>query len=173
MTLETWVAASVGLIVFTTYLTHNRTGLPRVGKAGPIGFILTAFKSITSFADLLEEGLNKYGGKAFVIPTMAGSRVIIGVDNVEKVKNSDDSIINQPLSVVQALQLTHTMNSRQQALPYQAVVARTDITRAISSFIPEVLDETRLSISETFAPKAGESEPCLSFFRKTVLRIDC
>jgi hypothetical protein len=51
------------------------------------------------------------------------------------------------------------MNSRQLALPYQAVVIRTDMTRAISSFIPEVLDETRLSMSEAFAPKVGESEP--------------
>ncbi|KAF7347450.1 Ent-kaurene oxidase [Mycena venus] len=164
MSLEIWVAASVGLVAFTTYLTHNRTGLPRVGKAGPIGIILTAFKSITSFEDLLEEGLNKYGGKAFVVPTMAGSLVIVGVDNVEEVKNSDDSIINQPLSVVESLQLTHTMNSRQQALPYQAVVTRTDITRAIGSFIPEVLDETRLSMSETFAPKAGEKSATIPLF---------
>ncbi|KAF7347451.1 Ent-kaurene oxidase [Mycena venus] len=164
MLLETWVATSVGLIVFTTYLTHNRTGLPRVGKGGPIGFILTALKSITSFEDLLEEGLGKYGDKAFVVPTMAGSLVIIGIDNVEKVKNSDDSIINQPLSVVESLQLTHTMNSRQQALPYQAVVTRTDLTRAIGSFIPEVLDETRLSMSEAFAPKAGEKSATVPLF---------
>jgi cytochrome P450 len=49
------------------------------------------------------------------------------------------------------------MNSRQQALPYQMVVTRTDITRAIGTFIPEVLDETRLSMSDAFAPSGEKS----------------
>ncbi|KAJ7269284.1 cytochrome P450 [Mycena haematopus] len=48
------------------------------------------------------------------------------------------------------------MNSRQQALPYQAVVTRTDLTRAISTFVPEVLEETRLAMSEVFALPCGE-----------------
>ncbi|KAF7352746.1 Ent-kaurene oxidase [Mycena venus] len=95
---------------------------------------------------------------------MAGSIVVVGLENVEKIKNSDDSIINQPLSVVEALQLKHTMNSRQQALPYQTAVIRTDMTRAIGSFIPEVLDETRLSMSEAFAPKAGERSATVPLF---------
>ncbi|KAJ7837356.1 hypothetical protein B0H14DRAFT_1100133 [Mycena olivaceomarginata] len=38
------------------------------------------------------------------------------------------------------------------------------MTRAISSFIPEVLDETRLSMSEAFAPKAGEKSATIPLF---------
>ncbi|KAJ6520276.1 cytochrome P450 [Mycena sanguinolenta] len=164
MQVETLVAVPVVLAASVFYLTHNRTGLPRVGKSGPLGFILTALKSITSFADLLDEGLNKYGGKAFVIPTMAGSLIIAGSENVDLFKSSDDSAINQPISIDETLQLAHTMNSRQQAMPFQAAVIRTDMTRAISGFIPEVLDETRLAMSEAFALPVGEKSTTLPLF---------
>jgi hypothetical protein len=83
MQFETLVAISAVLLAFLLYSTHNRTGLPRVGKGGPLGFILTALKSITSFADLIDEGLNKYGGKAFVLPSMTGSFVLVGPENVD------------------------------------------------------------------------------------------
>ncbi|KAJ6520279.1 cytochrome P450 [Mycena sanguinolenta] len=164
MQVETLVAVPVVLIASVFYLTHNRTGLPRVGKSGPLGFILTALKSITSFADLIDEGLNKYGGKAFVIPTMAGSLIVAGPENVDLFKSSDDTAINQPISVNESLQLMHTMNSQQQAMPFQTAVVRTDLTRAISAFIPEVLEETRLAMSEAFALPVGEKSMTLPLF---------
>ncbi|KAF7337635.1 Ent-kaurene oxidase [Mycena sanguinolenta] len=164
MQVETLVAIPVVLVASVFYLTHNRTGLPRVGKSGPLGFILTALKSITSFGDLLDEGLNKYGGKAFVVPTMAGSFIIAGPENVDLFKSSDDTAINQPIFIDESLQLMHTMNARQQALPFQAVVVRTDLTRAISAFIPEVLEETRLAMAEAFALPFGEKSTTLPLF---------
>jgi hypothetical protein len=95
MQLETLVAASVALVAFSAYLTHNRTGLPRVGKAGPVGFILTALRSIGSFEDLIKEGLNKYGGKPFVVPTMAGSVIMVsGPENIDLIEASDDSAVS-------------------------------------------------------------------------------
>ncbi|KAF7337632.1 Ent-kaurene oxidase [Mycena sanguinolenta] len=171
MQVETLVAVPVVLVAFVFYLTHNRTGLPRVGKSGPLGFILTALKSITSFADLLDEGLNKYGGKAFVVPTMAGSLVIAGPENVGLFKSSDDTAINQPISIDETLQLMHTMNARQQALPFQAVVVRSDLTRAISTFIPEVLEEMRLAMAEAFALPLGEKSTTLPLFHTMTLLV--
>ncbi|KAF8204327.1 cytochrome P450 [Mycena galopus ATCC 62051] len=56
------------------------------------------------------------------------------------------------------------MNSRQQAQPYSAAVTRTDMTRAIGSFIPEILEETRLSMSEAFALPSGEKSASVPLF---------
>jgi hypothetical protein len=47
------------------------------------------------------------------------------------------------------------MNSGQQATPYQEAVTRTDITRNIGNFIPEVLEESQLTLDETLQPKDG------------------
>lgn len=47
------------------------------------------------------------------------------------------------------------MNKDQLANPYHIPIVRGDITRAISGFIPEVLDETVLAIEETFKAPLG------------------
>ncbi|KAK7063842.1 Ent-kaurene oxidase [Favolaschia claudopus] len=165
---ETLLATLAVLITGLFYLTHNRTGLPRVGGKGPIGFILTALKSLTSFEELINEGWHKYGGKPFALPTMAGQVVLVGPENVDLIRMSDDSVINQPISIDEGLQIAHTMNPRQQALPYQAVVTRTDLTRAIGSFIPEVVEETNLSMAEAFSPKPGEKSATVPLFETMV-----
>ncbi|KAJ7356763.1 cytochrome P450 [Mycena albidolilacea] len=164
MQFETLVAISAVLLAFLLYSTHHRTGLPRVGKGGPLGFILMALKSITSFTDLIDEGLNKYGGKAFVLPSMTGSFVLVGPENVDIIKSSDDTAINQPISINENLQTMYTMNSRIQGPHFQAGVARTDVTRAGYDFIPEVLDETRLAMSEAFALNADQKSTSVPLF---------
>lgn len=55
------------------------------------------------------------------------------------------------------------MNPEQQGNPFQAAVVRTEVTRAITSFIPEVLEETQLAMEETFNPNKDASE-CQSSF---------
>jgi hypothetical protein len=44
------------------------------------------------------------------------------------------------------------MNKFQQGIPYQTAVLRTDVTKAIGKFIPDVLEETQLSMEEVFSP---------------------
>jgi hypothetical protein len=44
------------------------------------------------------------------------------------------------------------MNEFQQRTPYQAAVIRSDVTKAIGKFIPDVVEESQLSIQETFSP---------------------
>ncbi|KAK7063838.1 Ent-kaurene oxidase [Favolaschia claudopus] len=165
---KTILATLALLTAVLFYLTHNRTGLPRVGGKGPIGFILTALRSIMSYEELLNEGWQKFGGKPFILPTMAGQLIVLGPENLDLVRTSDDSVINQPIVVHKLFQLAHTMNSRQMAFPYHATVVRTDLTRAISSFIPEIVEETQLAMAEAFSPKSGEKSVVVPLF-KTVL----
>ncbi|KAK7026177.1 Ent-kaurene oxidase [Favolaschia claudopus] len=153
---ETIFAALTLLAAALFYLTHNGTGLPRVGGTGPIGYILTALRSLISYEELLNEGWQKFGGKPFVLPTMAEQLIVVGPENLDLVRTSDDSVINQPISTHELFQVAHTMNSKHWTLPYHTTVIRTELTRAMSSFIPEVLDETQLAMAEAFSPKSGE-----------------
>jgi len=57
---------------------------------------------------------------------------------------------NQPTAINEDLQLPYTMDVHQLRNPYQASVLRTDVNRAISSYIPEILDESILAMDETF-----------------------
>ncbi|KAK7063836.1 Ent-kaurene oxidase [Favolaschia claudopus] len=161
---ETILATLALITAILFYRTHNQTGLPRVGGKGPIGFILTALRSITSYEELLNEGLQNFGGKPFVLPTMTGQLVVVGPENLELVRTSDDSVINQPIALDELFQVPHTMNSRQMPLPYHTTVVRTDLTRATSSFIPEIVEETQLAMAEAFSPKSGEKSVIVPLF---------
>ena len=55
----------------------------------------------------------------------------------------------------------HTMNKFQQRNPYQAAVIRSDLTKAIERFIPDVVEETQLSMEEALSPN-GRGMQCHS-----------
>lgn len=46
--------------------------------------------------------------------------------------------------------LDYVLNEQQLINPYQANVVRTDFTRAIAAMIPEVLQETKSTMEDTF-----------------------
>ena len=79
---------------------HTRHPFPRVGNQTPfgIGYLITAFQGITKSAELVEEGLKKYPGKPFVLPTFAGSVLFTAhKGDVELMKKSDDSVVSPGL----------------------------------------------------------------------------
>ena len=49
------------------------------------------------------------------------------------------------------------MNEQLQRNPFHTAVVRSDLTRAIASLVPEVLDETKLAMAETFKLSTGSS----------------
>jgi hypothetical protein len=53
--------------------------------------------------------------------------------------------------------MDYTMDEQQYLNPYHVTVMKTDFTRAMVSFIPDILDETRLAIAETFQLPADSS----------------
>jgi hypothetical protein len=79
---------------------HTRRPFPRVGNQMPfgIGYLITAFKATTKGQELIEEGLSKYPGKPFVLPTLGGSLLFTANKaDVELMKKSDDSMVRQEL----------------------------------------------------------------------------
>jgi hypothetical protein len=75
---------------------------------------------------------------------------------------------NEPMAVSEDLQLPYTLDVHQLQNPYQITVLRTDVNRAITSYIPEILDESILAMDETFKVSKDSSEnlpflPCMRY----------
>lgn len=66
------------------------------------------------------------------------------------------------------LQLPFTMDAHQMTNPYQATILRTDVNRAIPSFIPEILEESNLAMDETLESR-GDSKRKLFGIGKCLL----
>ena len=75
---------------------HTRRPFPRVGNQMPfgIGYLITALQAVTKSSELIEEGLKKYPGKPFVLPTLGGSQLFTANKaDIEIMKKSDDSVV--------------------------------------------------------------------------------
>ena len=67
-------------------------------------------------------------------------------------------------AVDEDLQLPYTMDKHQlSSTSYQARVLRTDVNRSIPTYIPEILDESILAMTETFKPMASGPHYDLQF----------
>ena len=88
------LAAATAAVAIRLYTRHP---FPRVGNQTPfgIGYLITAFQAITRGPELIEEGLKKYPGKPFVLPSLAGSVLFTAhKGDAELMKKSDDSVVS-------------------------------------------------------------------------------
>lgn len=73
------------------------------------------------------------------------------------------------MAVGDDLQLTYTLDDQQTTNPYHANILRTNVNRAISSYIPDILDESILAIQETFDANDGLYILCFLYIGITAL----
>lgn len=82
------------LAVSVRLLTQSRRPFPRVGAPGPFGYVWTVIRSVIDCDKVVEEGCKQFGGKSFVLPSLGGEMVIMGPENVEMLRRSDDSVVS-------------------------------------------------------------------------------
>lgn len=164
MTFVFWTVLPLLVLLYAFTRPKARHSVPQVGGEGLVNYVKTALRFITHAEDVIREGIERFGGHPFVIPTIGGKLFVIGPENYEALKMSDDSTFNQPIAVDEVLRLDHTMNSDQQGNPYQATVVRTSVTRGIAGFISPLLDESVLALSEALKPKEGSPSKSLTTF---------
>ena len=63
---------------------------------------------------------------------------------------------NQPLAISDELQMSYTLDPHQISNSYHMTVLRTDVNRSLTSYIPDILDESILATDEMF--KASEKQ---------------
>ncbi|THU95306.1 cytochrome P450 [Dendrothele bispora CBS 962.96] len=126
-----------------------RSNIPRVGPPGPFGYIYTVFRSILDSDGLVEEGWNRFDGKPFVLPSATGEWIVLGrPEDVELLRRSDDSVFNAPMRAKQLFK-PDIMFGDITSNPYHLeTIIRSDLTKALKSLVPEMLEEAQLVIPE-------------------------
>jgi len=81
-------------LAFSFSKRQNRSNIPRVGRAGPLGYAWTVLRSVFDSDGLVEEGWKKFGGKPFILPSASGEWIVLGPDDVELIRKSDDSVVS-------------------------------------------------------------------------------
>nr|GAT47959.1 predicted protein [Mycena chlorophos] len=143
---------------------RKRAQLPRVGRAGPLGYAWTVLRSVLDSEGLVDEGWAKFGGKPFVLPSMSGEWIVLGPEDVEQLRRSDDTIFNAPERAKQ-LFLPNVMFGDITTNPYHLeTIIRSDLTKALRSLVPEMLEEAQLAIPEHIPIKNGQTSAIIPLF---------
>lgn len=95
----TLIAISAVFLAIIRLARRNRTTLPRVGRAGPIGYALCVLRSVLDSDGLVAEGWDKFGGKPFILPSMTGEWIVLGPEFVELLRKSDDTVVSRVLTL--------------------------------------------------------------------------
>ncbi|CAL1703343.1 unnamed protein product [Somion occarium] len=151
-----FILSAVCLLVAVRLWLRKRTNIPRVGGPGPHGYIWTALRSVFDCNSVVEEGCRQFDGKPFVLPTLGGDMVVLGPDNVELLRKSDDSF-NAPERAQQLFQINLQFGDFASNPYHLETILRSDLTKALKSLTPDLLEEAQLAIPETLGMKGSES----------------
>ncbi|KAL0955893.1 hypothetical protein HGRIS_002090 [Hohenbuehelia grisea] len=158
-------------IVLRSLKTRSPPGIPQIGHPGVVGYVFAALRFTVHSDEVIAEGASTFKGGPFAVPTLAGWFIVLGKNHLDTLRTSNDATFNQPIAVNEALRLDYTMNLEQLRNPYQSIVARNDITRGISAFIPEVLDETVLTMEDTFRSTDGSGFISVPLFHTMTMMV--
>ncbi|KAK1224080.1 hypothetical protein PQX77_008410 [Marasmius sp. AFHP31] len=137
------------LLTFTAYRYVNarreRSKLDAIPTLGPDGILssyLTVWRFISDVRALVEEGVAKYGGSPFKIPTMDGWQVVVsGEQHYDDMRRAPDDVISSMAAIEDTLQLKYTMSPKINVSPLQDRVIRAPLTRNIGARFEEIRDE--------------------------------
>ncbi|KAG9221143.1 hypothetical protein CCMSSC00406_0005418 [Pleurotus cornucopiae] len=155
---------AISFIIYRLIYDGAPEGIPRVSKPGGIGYLIAALRYTIKSEEVLDEADKVFVGRPYALPTLGGWIIVLSAKHMETLRASNDSIFNQPIQINEGLQLDHTMNNKQQKIPFQATVTRNEVTKGIATFIPEILEESTLALEETFRPPSGSEYVSLPVF---------
>src|ERR1700733_13031624 len=72
----------------------KRLTIPRLGTPTPFGYLWTAIRFVVNHKNVIAEGRVKFGGRPFLLPTALGGIIIVGPENVECLRSSNDTIVS-------------------------------------------------------------------------------
>ncbi|KAJ7442452.1 cytochrome P450 [Mycena latifolia] len=139
--------ATFALLIGVVRLIRRKSTVPRVGRAGPLGYVWTILRSVMDSDGLVEEGWSKFGGRPFILPSLTGECIVLGPENVELFRKSDDTVFNAPLRNIQLflpeIMFGEVIMTNQYHI---GPVLKTDLTRALKTLVPEMLEEIQLAV---------------------------
>ncbi|KAJ7727345.1 cytochrome P450 [Mycena olivaceomarginata] len=156
--------------VFLRLLRRNRAKLPRVGRAGPIGYVWTVLRSVLDSDGLVTEGWERFDGKPFILPSMTGEWIVLGPEFVDLLRKSDDSVINAPKRNVELFQPAIMFGDIVSNPYHVGALIRSDLTKSLRSLVPEILEEAQLAIPDVLNIPGTEESIAVPLF-DTMVRL--
>ncbi|KAJ8509399.1 hypothetical protein ONZ45_g8424 [Pleurotus djamor] len=142
---------SVTFLLYRLFNDGAPPGIPRLSRAGGIGYLITATHYAFYGRRVLDEGARRFGSKPFALPTLAGWIIILDKQHIETVRTGDDR---------ELFQMDYTIGSKAFEFPFHISSIR-EITRNASGIIP-ALDDATMVFAKAFDSQANSGNTSVS-----------
>ncbi|KAI0072121.1 cytochrome P450 [Panus rudis PR-1116 ss-1] len=160
-------------VFFSSLAKATRPRLPpTILTPVPILSLFAALKFVRNSRGLLQRGYNKYKGGTFRVPEFQKWRVIVTSPRlVEELRKSPEDALSFDGAFAEILQTDYTIGPNIQRRPYHLGIIRHDLTRKMSSILPDVHDEVVVTCNELIQPSdEWVALPGLSTMMKVISR---
>ncbi|KAF5382325.1 hypothetical protein D9757_008448 [Collybiopsis confluens] len=131
--------------------------IPTVGNSGIFSSYTSARKFQNHALEIIQEGYEKYPGRAFKVPLPDGWHVLVsGKDMIDDIKKANDSDLSFQEAITETLQTDYTMGLAARIDPYQVDVVRTPLTRNLAAKFDDLRDEIQAAFGDEISAKESE-----------------
>ncbi|CAL1702998.1 unnamed protein product [Somion occarium] len=168
------LVALATLVYVLRWLKPSRSSLPDIPAVTPTAPILSfygVFKYFTHSREMIQEGYDKYKGRAFKIPEVFRWMVIVtGPKLIEELRKAPDDTLSFEEATRESLQVDYTLGPAIHHNGYHIGIVRSNLTRNLAALFPDVRDEIVAAFTEAI-PLSDDwiSVPAL----ETVMQIVC
>ncbi|KAF8991421.1 cytochrome P450 [Cyathus striatus] len=145
--------------------------IPTVGHSSPILSYISALKFIFYAKDMVNEGVDRFNGRAFKVPLLDRWMVVFhGESYAEDYKKAPDEALSINMAINESLQVPFTIGAEILSNPYHIPLIRTQLTRSLGDLFPEIYEEVVVGCSDLI-PQIEEWKACHTM--DTFLHIIC
>ncbi|TFK56599.1 cytochrome P450 [Heliocybe sulcata] len=174
-------ATGVALLSFLLFNFFNKDrraldAIPTIGPSGPLVSYIGAFRYLYDAPGMIQEGYDKFKGRAFKIAKMDTWLVVVsGSKLIDEVRRAPDDVLSFAEAINdikdQTVSIEYTLGPNVHTNEYHIPIVRSQLTRSLTSIFPEVKDEVFTALNEIIAPKGDEwlALPALD----TVMQVVC
>ncbi|KAJ3561249.1 hypothetical protein NP233_g10308 [Leucocoprinus birnbaumii] len=135
-----------GLIRYVNAKRSPLNAIPTVGYSGILTSYITAFQWSTKGRDLIQEGYDKYPGRAFKVATISKWVVVLnGPQHVDDVRKAPEDVLSFDIAIQETFEQTtqaeYTFGAGLDTHPHHIAAIRSQITRGMVGGYEDLKDE--------------------------------
>ncbi|KAL1670258.1 cytochrome P450 [Schizophyllum commune] len=142
------LAAGVALAFALSQLFGTKQDLSSIPAIGPSHWLtswLSALKAILYMQDYVQEGYEKYKGRAFRIPEMTRWVVVLSGDLVHEYVRLPETTVSLNDAILELMQTDYTMGKTAVSNPYHIALYQR-LTRKLANIFPSMHEEARRAL---------------------------
>ncbi|KAL1733057.1 cytochrome P450 [Schizophyllum commune] len=165
-------ATAVGYKVYKVLAGPDYSGIPAVGASGALSSYADARAFEQHAKEIIQEGVEKYPGSVFRVPTMDGWMIVVsGHQLVDELRAAREDELSFREAVEEVIHMKYTMGTTMEHHSEHLKIVQSDVTRNIGHCFADIYDEVQAVFNDVITFEEGEEWCTVPGFMTTMAMV--